>query len=103
MFDFHVSAGIHHIVLDQNLVTLQKDLIIGERIRRFWKKISPLEYHIPQTGVRKEINLEFTECLKWRPLKDYEHFVRLLHKTKQSSLAEHLTASCKVMFILYNC
>ena len=99
MFDFPVLAGIHHLVLDQNLVTLQKDLIIGERIRRFWKKISTSQYHIPQTGVRKEINLKFTECLKWCPMKDYEHFVRLLHKTKQSGLAEHLTTSCKVMFI----
>ena len=99
MFDFHVSAGIHHIVLDQNLVTLQKDFIIGERIRRLWKKMNPLEYHIPQTGKREEIIHKFVECLKWRPLKDYEHFVRLLHKTKQKSLAEHLTASCKVMFI----
>ena len=95
MFYFHVSAGIHHIVLDQNLVTLQKDLIIGERIRRLWKKMNPLEYHIPQTGKREEINLKFGECLKWRPLRDYEHFLRLLHKTKQTGLAEQLTSSCK--------
>ena len=86
-------------MLDQNLVTLQKDLVIGERIRRFWKKISSLEYHIPQTGKREEINLKFAECLKWRPLRDYEHFLRLLQKTKQTGLAGQLTASCKVMFM----
>ena len=95
----HVVAGIHHIVLDQNLVTLQKDLIIGERIQRLWKKMSPLQYHIPQNAQREEIICKFAECLKWCPLRDYKHFVRLLHKTKQTGLAGQLTASCKVIFI----
>ena len=95
---YFVSAGIHHIVLDQNLLTLKKDLLIGKRIGKMWeKKMGPLAPYLISTAKKEEIIHQFTEWLKWQPLNDYKDFVRLLHKTQQDSLAEQLTASCKIM------
>ena len=61
-----------------------------------WEKnTSPKDYVASdQTGNGERIK-KFIEWLQWRPLKDYKHFIRLLDKTKQKDLAEHLTASCK--------
>ena len=90
------SAGIHHLVLDQNLVTLRNNLIIGKRIGRLWeKKSSPQAQYVSSTAKRDERVQKFTEWLKWQPLKDYMHFMRLLHETKQKDLAEQMTKSCK--------
>ena len=87
--------------MDQNLVTFRRDLIIGKRIGKLWeKKVGPLASYLLSTARREEIIHQFTEWLKWQPLEDYKHFVRLLNKTKQDSLAEQLTSSCNVICIL---
>ena len=104
LIPYFVSAGIHHLVLDQNLLTLKKDLLIGKRIGKMWeKKMGTLASYILSTTKREEVTYQFTEWLKWRPLNEYKDFVRLLHKTKQDNLAEQLTASCKIIFILQLC
>ena len=61
--------------------------------------MSPFAPDVLSTASKDEGNQRFTEWLKWQPLEDYNHVIRLLHKTKQDSLAEQLTASCKVIFI----
>ena len=97
------SAGIHHLVLDQNLVTLRKNLIIGKRIGRLWeKKSSPHAQYVSPTANRDDRVRKFTEWLKWQPLKDYMHFMRLLHETKQKDLAEQMTKSCKDKYAFNN-
>ena len=63
------------------------------------KKMGSLASYILSTAKREEVAYQFTEWLKWRPLEDYKHFISLLHKTKQDSLAEQLTASCKIIMI----
>ena len=98
------SAGIHHLVLDQNLLILEKELVIGKRIRNMWeKKMGPLVSYLLSTAKREEIFHQFTEWLKWQPLEDYKHFVGLLHKTGQDSLVEQLTASCRSLLCHVYC
>ena len=100
LLPYFVLAGIHHLVLDQNLLALKKDLLIGKRIGKMWEqKMGPLASYILSTAKREEVTYQFIEWLKWRPLNDYNYFVALLHKTEQEKLAEHLTTSCKFIFI----
>ena len=92
------SAGIHNIVLEQNLLLLRKNLIIGNRIRRLWEKGSSKKQHASLTEKKEDRIQRFTEWLQWRPLEDYRRFIRLLEKTKQEGLASALVASCKIYF-----
>ena len=89
------SAGIHHLVLDQNLLLLKRDLVIGDRVKRFWQKYSSKEVDFSLTLEREERIQSFIEWLQMQPLKEYKHFIRLLEKTNQERLAAQLVASCK--------
>ena len=90
-----VSAGIHHLILDQNRVVIKQDLVIGDRMSRFWQKASSKKEFATTTRDKKIEN--FIEWLQMQPLKDYKHFIRLLNKTKQERLAAQLDASCKII------
>ena len=92
---YFVLAGIHHLILDQNLLVLKRDLVMGERIKRFWQKYSSMEVDVLLTMEREERIQSFIEWLQMQPLKDYKHFIRLLEKTKQERLAAQLAASCE--------
>ena len=92
------SAGIHHLVLEQNLLILRKNLIIGNRIRRLWEKGSSKKQYASITEKKEDRIQRFSEWLKWRPLEDYRRFIKLLEKTKQEALASALVASCKIYF-----
>ena len=92
-----VLAGIHYLILDQNRVVLKQNLVIDDRMSRWWQKsCSKEEYILPTASIDKR-NESFTEWLKWKPLKDYKHFISLLKHTEQESLAAQLEASCKVI------
>ena len=92
------SAGIHHLVLEQKLLFLRKNLIIGNRIRRLWQKGSSKKQYASLTEKKEDRIQRFSEWLQWRPLEDYRRFIRLLEKTKQEELASDLVASCKIYF-----
>ena len=98
-----ILAGIHHLILDNNYLVLKRELFIGERMTKFWKKYSSEKDYIPPTFNKEEIILSFTEWLKMQPLKDYKHFIRLLNKTKQERLAAQLDTSCKLILTMVTC
>ena len=89
------SAAIHHLILDQNMLILKRDLVIGERIKKFWQKYSTKEVDFSLMMEREERIQSFIEWLQMQPLKAYRHLFRLLEKTKQERLAAQLAASCK--------
>ena len=91
-----LSAGIHHLVLEQNLLILRKSLVISNRIRHLWEKGSSKKQHASLTEKKEDRIQRFTEWLQWRPLDEYRRFIRLLEKTKQEALASALIASCKI-------
>ena len=88
-----VSAGIHHLILDQNLTVL-KELLIPEGIFSKMLNQDNIEY-VLSTDKQEEQIQRFAECLQSCPLKDYRNFIELLYKTKQDPLIAALVTSCK--------
>ena len=83
------------MILDQNRLVIKQDLVIGDRMSRFWQKASSKKEF--STTTRDKRIESFIEWLQMQPLKDYKHFIRLLEKTKQERMAGQLVASCKII------
>ena len=91
-------AGIHHLVLDQNLTVLKKNLIPDEVIRRMLEETS-MEHFDLLTDKQEERIQRFIECLQESSVEDYKYFIKLLYETKQEPLITKLVTSCKTSFI----
>ena len=88
-----ISAGIHHLILDQNLKVLKKLLIPDDILSRMLNQEN--KEYVLSTDEQEEQIQRFTECLQSCPLKDYKNFYELLYKTMQHPLMAKLSASCK--------
>ena len=94
-----ISAGIHHIVLDQNLVSLTSNLIPDEIISRMLQKDSSWEKYVMSAEKEEDRIQRFTECLQNSSLEDYKYFIKLLYETKQELLITKLVTSCKISLL----
>ena len=92
-----ISAGIHHLVLDQNHLVLRKDLKLEGIMDGMFKENSDIKQNVLSVEKREERMQKFIEWLQWCPRQDYRAFINLLEATQQISLADSLAASCKVM------
>ena len=90
-----ILAEIHHLILNQNRLALVKNLIPDEMISKMLEKDSPMEQYVLSTDNQEERIQRFIECLQQCSLEDYKHFIELLYKTQQGSLATKISASCK--------
>ena len=90
-----ILAGIHHLILSQNRLTLVKNLIPDDIISKMLEKDSSMEQYVLSTDNQEERIQRFTDCLQECSLDDYKHFIELLYKTQQGSLATKVTNSCK--------
>ena len=88
-----ISAGIHHLILDQNLRVLKKLLLPDDILSRMLNQEN-MEY-VSSTDEQEEQIQRFTKCLQSCPLNDYRNFIELLYKTKQDLLITALVTSCK--------
>ena len=91
-----ISAGIHHLVLDQNLTVLKRNLIPDEVIRRMLED-SYMEPFDLSTDNQEERIQRFIECLQECSIENYKYFIKLLHETKQDPLITKLVTSCKTL------
>ena len=91
-----ISAGIHHLVLDQNLTVLKKNLIPDEVIRRMLEDSSMEQFDLLADNQEERIQ-RFIECLQECSIEDYKYFIKLLYKTKQEPLITKLVTSCKTL------
>ena len=97
---FNLSlAGIHHLVLDQNLTVLKKNLIPDEVIKRMLEETSMEQFDL-FTDKQEERIQRFIECLQESSIEDYKYFIKLLYETKQEPLITKLVTSCKTSFII---
>ena len=94
-----ISAGIHHLILDQNLNVLKNNLIPDDIISRMLEKDSSIEQYVLSTDKQEERIQRFIECLQNSSLEDYKTFIDLLYKTKQELLITKLVASCKCLIL----
>ena len=90
-----ISAGIHHLVLDQNLAVLKKNLIPDEVIRRMLEETSMEQFDL-LTDKQEERIQRFIECLQESSIEDYKFCIKLLYETKQETLITKLVTSCKI-------
>ena len=88
-----ISAAIHHLVLDQNLTVLKKNLIPDEVIRRMLEERSMEQFEL-LTEKQEEKIQRFIECLQECSVEDYKYFIKLLYETKQDPLITKLITSC---------
>ena len=92
-----ISAGIHHLVLNQNRSVLRKDLKLESLMDGMFKEKYDIKQNVLSVEKREEQIQKFIDWLQWRPLQDYREFVNLLEDTQQISLADSVAASCKFM------
>ena len=93
MYYYFISAGIHHLILDQNLRELKKLLLPEDILPRMLNQDN--KEYVLSTDRQEEPIQRFAECLQSSPLKDYRNFIELLYKTKQNLLITALVTSCK--------
>ena len=91
-----ISAGIHHLALDQNLTVLKKNLIPDEVIKRMLEDSSIEQFDL-LTDKQEEKIQRFIECLQECSIEDYKYFIKLLYETKQDPLITKLVTSCKIL------
>ena len=90
-----ILAEIHHLILNQNRLSLLKNLKPDDIISKMLEKDSSMEQYVLSTDNQEEMIQRFIECLQSSRLKDYKHFIQLLYKTQQGSLATNMTRSCE--------
>ena len=93
-----IVAGIHHLVLDQNLRVLKHNLMPDEVIKRMLKEISMEQFDL-LTDRQEERIQRFIECLQQSSVENYKYFMKLLYETKQEPLITKLVTSCKISCI----
>ena len=98
---FKISAGVHHLILDQNLVVLKNNLKLDNILTAMLEKDSCMEQYVLSTENQEERIQRFIECLQHSPLEDYKTFLMLLYKTNQQILITKLVTSCKNLFCEY--
>ena len=95
-----ISAGIHHVILDQNLTVLKQNLIHDEVVEKMLENDSSMMEYVFSTKKQEEQIQRFIECLQNSSLKDYDNFIKLLYITKQQPLITKLVSSCKIILAL---
>ena len=97
-FCFFDLAEIHHLVLDQNLTVLKKNLKPDEVIIRMLEETSMEQFDL-LTDKQEEKIQRFIECLQESSIENYKYFIKLLYKTGQEALITKMITSCKTSFI----
>ena len=94
VFFFCLSAGLHYLVLDQNLITLKEHLKLELVLDRMFKDTSVEEFIMSVDDKEQRVE-RFTEWLQSQPPKQCHKFVEILYKTDQSQVAVQLMKSCE--------
>ena len=89
-----ISAGLHYLVLDQNLIALKQHLNLEPVLGRMLEDTS-VEQDIISVDDKEERIQRFTEWLQTQIPGIYNKFIEALYRTDQSPVAVQLLKSCK--------
>ena len=77
-----------------------KHVKLDEILSRMLEKGSRMEQYVLSTD-NQEVKIQrFTDCLQECSLEDYKHFIELLYKTQQGSLATKMANSCENIYLV---